>query len=310
MPQPSRRRDIPCAICGPGAPFRVRYNERIDNVSVDFRARKTPTRQHFRVVECEGCGLVYSSPIMAPEVILRLYRDSPFIREDQIANMIRDYREQVRQVLPLVPGKKRLLEIGCADGAFLKTALELGFEEVHGVEPGKEAVSRAAASIRGRILNTTFSASLFRPESFDIVCCFQVLDHLLDPAAMVRAARQLLRPDGLLLLLNHDVRSWFPRLLGERCPMYDIEHIYLFDKRTVARLLADNGFDVIARRNVSNSYTLSYAAKMFPLPRPMKRLALTLLEKTGLAARCIRLLAGNMVALGRKRTPPISVQPL
>ena len=61
--------------------------------------------------------------------------------------------------------------------------------------------------------------------------------------------------------------------------MYDIEHIYLFDKRTVSRLLQNNGYDVIAVRNTPNSYTLSYALKMFPLPGALKRLSLRCAKK-------------------------------
>jgi len=161
--------------------------------------------------------------------------------------------------------------------------------------------------VRSRIVNSLFRADLFPPESFDVICCFQVLDHLLDPGAVLRDAARLLRKGGLLLLLNHNIRSWFPRVLGERCPMYDIEHIYLFDKKTVAQLLRNNGFEVVGVRNIPNSYTLSYAVKMFPFPQVLKRLALSLCEKAGIASFCIRLPAGNMVTIGRKPEAAVSL---
>jgi hypothetical protein len=53
------------------------------------------------------------------------------------------------------------------------------------------------------------------------------VQHSDDPHFLHRA--RLPRFLVILLLLNHNLRSWFPRVLGERCPMYDIEHIYLFD---------------------------------------------------------------------------------
>lgn len=294
------RQELPCAICGAGVPYRVRFPERIRLASMDFAARKTPTRQHFRMVECVNCGLIYSSPIIPPDVIYELYRHSPFLQEDQLVNMIRDYQGQLRNLLPLLPSKGRLLEIGCANGLLLKAALELGFEDVRGVEPGEESICAADPAVRGKIVNALFRADLFPPESFDVICCFQVLDHLLDPAAVLRDAAKLLRKGGLVLLLNHNIRSWFPRILGERCPMYDIEHIYLFDKRTAAQLLRNSGFEVIEVRNIPNSYMLSYAVKMFPLPPLMKRLALALCSKTGIGSFRIRLPAGNMVSIGRK----------
>lgn len=300
MPSSTARQQLPCAICGSDAPYRVRFPERIQTASMDFAARKTPTRQHFRMVECSNCGLIYSSPILPPEEIYELYRHSPFLHESQLANMIRDYQDQLRGLLPLLPSKGRLLEIGCANGLFLQAARELGFDDVRGVEPGEEAVRTADLAVRSKIVNSVFHADLFAPESFDVVCCFQVLDHLLDPAAVLRDAAKLLRKGGLVLLLNHNIRSWFPRALGERCPMYDIEHIYLFDKQTVAKLLRNNGFEVVKVRNIPNSYTLSYAVKMFPLPAVVKRLASAVCEKVGIASFRVRLPAGNMVSIGRK----------
>jgi 2-polyprenyl-3-methyl-5-hydroxy-6-metoxy-1,4-benzoquinol methylase len=302
------RQELPCASCGEGVPYKVRFSERVQFDSIDFAARKTPSQQHFRIVECLNCGLIYSSPIMPPEVIQELYRKSAFISEAQLTNMIRDYKDQLRRILPLLPSKGRLLEIGCANGLFLQAALELGFDDVRGVEPSEKALRAAHSTVRGKIVNSLFRADLFPPHSFDVVCCFQVLDHLLDPGAVLRDAATLLRPDGVVLLLNHNIRSWLHFVLGKRCPMYDIEHIYLFDKRTVAQLLRNNGFDVIAVRNIPNNYMLSYAMKMFPLPTWLKRMGLTLCSKTGMGSFRIRLPAGNMVAVGRKRETDVSLR--
>jgi SAM-dependent methyltransferase len=302
------RQEVPCALCGEGVRYRVLFAERVQFDSIDFAARKTPDQQHFRIVECENCGLIYSSPILPSGDIQELYRKSSFIYETQLANMIRDYKEQLRTLLPLLPSKGRLLEIGCANGLFLQAALELGFEDVRGVEPSEKAIRAADPAVQGKIVNSLFHADLFPAESFDVVCCFQVLDHLLDPGAVLRDLAKLLRRGGLVLLLNHNIRSWLLRLLGERCPMFDIEHIYLFDKRTVAKLLRDNGLDVVAVRNIPNSYMLSYAVKMFPLPPTVKRLALALCRKLGLHSLRIRLPAGNMVSIGRKREKDVSMR--
>lgn len=296
------RTEIPCALCGPGAGYQVRFEEQIGKDSINFTARKTPSRQHFRIVECNRCGLIYSNPVLPFETIRRLYRHSPFIQEAQLESMVRDYQDQVKAILPLLGRRDRLLEIGCASGFFLQAALTMGFKEVVGVEPGLAAVERADPSIRSRIVNALFHADLFPPESFDLVCCFQVLDHLLDPNTVLRDVFKVLRPAGMVLLVNHNIRSWFPRVLGKRCPMYDIEHIYLFDKGTIARLLGNNGFDVVGVRNLVNSYTLGYALKMFPLPGLVKSALLSMTRFLGAEGWRVRLAAGNMVSLGRKKT--------
>jgi SAM-dependent methyltransferase len=267
---------------------------------MDFAARKLPSRQHFRIVECRQCGLVYSNPVLPPDAIRQLYRHSPFLQEAQLDGMVRDYLEQVRAVLPSLGRHDRLLEIGCSGGYFLQAARDLGFREVWGVEPGESAVRQAPASIRPRIVNDFFHAGLFPPASFDLICGFQVLDHLLDPAEVLRDVWRLLRPGGLALFLNHNIRSWLPRLLGERSPMYDVEHIYLFDSNTVARILRKHGFEVVSVANTRNSYTLGYAIKMFPLPQLLKVPLGALARACGIDNWRVRLAAGNMVAVGRK----------
>lgn len=234
-------------------------------------------------------------------MIYHLYQRSSFLQERQLEYMLCDYREQLRQILPLLPAKGRLLEIGCANGFFLEAALELGFEDVCGVEPSEDAVRMANPYIRPKISNGVFSRDLFPPSSFDVVCCFQVLDHLLDPKSVLLGAQALLREGGILLLINHNIRSWMPRLLGEGCPMYDIEHIYLFDPKTVSQLLRTTGYEVVRVANIPNSYTLSYAIKMLPLPGSWKRSLIALGERTGFGLWCVRLPAGNMVSVGRKR---------
>ncbi len=189
------RTDTTCTLCGPGAASTVRFPEMIQRESFDFAARKTPERQHFRIVECSSCGLVYSNPILPQEDIYRLYEDSPFIQEQQLGNMCHDYRRQLERLLPLMPARQRLLEIGCSSGFFLKAASPF-FEEVHGVEPGVEAVNSADPAIRPQIVNDLFDADLFPPASFDAVCCFQILDHLLDPVSTLQDACTLLKPGG------------------------------------------------------------------------------------------------------------------
>ncbi len=296
------RRAIDCALCGSGAPYRVRYIERIQEGPIDFSARKVPTHQHFRIVECSSCGLVYSNPIIAADVIEAFYRDTPFVTEPPLdSNMLRDYRQHLEDVLPLVSGRKSLLEIGCANGVFLKAALGLGFEDVRGVEPGAEAVRQAPEEIRSRIVNSLFSAKLFAPASFDVICCFQIMDHFLDPVALLRDVNTLLRPGGIVLLVNHNISSWLPRLLGRRCPMYDIEHIYLWDTRTMPRVLEKTGFDLIRVGNVPTSYSPTHAIRMFPFPWVIKRPLLGLTEQPWVRSLKIRVAAGNMITVGRKR---------
>ena len=292
--------NLSCVVCGPGTAFRVKYPQRLPPAGVDFAARRTPCRIHFRIVECTGCGLIYSNPIYPCDEILQLYRSARYILEPQLDNMRQDYLRQLQRAMPLAPSRRRLLEIGCASGFFLKRAREAGFEEVVGVEPGLQAVESAEADIRAAIVNDVFRAEQFEAGSFDCACAFQVLDHLLDPRAFLQDVFRVLRPGGIFLAVNHNIRSWFARALGERCPMYDIEHIYLFSPATISKLLAQCGFQVRCARGIATSYTCQYALKMFPLPAWLRAAATGLTSICGLKDRSIPFPGGNMVTIAVK----------
>jgi len=83
--------------------------------------------------------------------------------------------------------------------------------------------------------------------------------------------------------------------------MFDVEHIYLFDRSTMRMLLERAGFDDIKCQPLSNSYTLDYALKMFPLPSAIKGGVGTLLTSLRLSSLSIRVPGGNMVTRACRR---------
>ena len=252
------------------------------------------------MVECLHCGLVYSNPYFDDETLRPLYREAAYIDEQQLENMSRDYLREFRNAADPGDAPHRILEIGCANGFFLEKLLHAGFTDVYGVEPGEDAVHKASPALRSRIINDFFQPGFFPESSFDVVCCFQIFDHILDPDRFLCDIRSVLKPGGILLAVNHNIRAFITKVLGEKSPMYDIEHIFLFDKKTIRRIFNANGFEVTRGANLSNSYTLAYAAKMFPFPEWIKSRLVPVLE-SGLWGRWnFRVPAGNMVTVGRK----------
>ncbi|HEY7391302.1 MAG TPA: class I SAM-dependent methyltransferase [Bryobacteraceae bacterium] len=215
--------------------------------------------------------------------------------------MSTDYLREFRRAIDPADTSARILEIGCANGFFLEKLQQAGFTDVYGVEPGKDAVQKALPPLRSRIINDFFHPGLFPESSFDAVCCFQIFDHIPDPNRFLSDIRKVLKPDGVLLAINHNIRAFITKLLGEKSPMYDIEHICLFDKKTIRRIFSSNGFEVAHAANLNNSYTLAYAAKMFPFPDRVKRRLISTLEGSALGRWNFRVPAGNMVTVGRKR---------
>ena len=291
-----------CAICESDAWDRELYPDRLGPDAATygrFSARRQPDRVHYRMVRCQKCGLIRSDPVLPEEELARLYCGSAFDYEEESVCACVTYARYVGESLPLAKERTRMLEIGCGNGFFLEKALGLGFAEVHGVEPSRQAVEAASPAVRGRIKNELFQEGLYPPGSFSLVCGFQVLDHLTRPNEVLRACRVLLEPGGFALFINHDVGAWTNRILGERSPIIDIEHTYLYDKKTMVQIFRKNGFEVLRIFPVRNEYPLAYWCKMAPVPAGLKMRLLPVLRRSRCGKWIMPMRAGNLGILAR-----------
>ena len=101
-------------------------------------------------------------------------------------------------------------------------------------------------------------------------------------------------------MVAHDRRALSARLMGTKSPIFDIEHLQLFDSRTSAALLRNVGFDSVKVSSVQNRYPVDYWLKLFPIPRPVKSATRRLAELSGIGKLLLSLPAGNLAAVGQK----------
>lgn len=108
----------------------------------------------------------------------------------------------------LLPQKvKSLLDVGCATGLFgrlLRQSRPSLF--LAGVEPDL-GQARVAAPYYDRMYEVTFEEASIE-ETFDVVTCGDVLEHLVDPWNALKKMHRLLRPRGCLLLSVPNIGHW------------------------------------------------------------------------------------------------------
>jgi hypothetical protein len=127
-----------------------------------------------------------------------------------------------------------------------------------------------------------------------------VIEHVWDPVKITGDALALLKPGGLFFIVAHDRRAFSARVMGTKSPIFDIEHLQLFDSQTSATLLRNAGFDSIEVSTVRNKYPVDYWIKLFPLPGPLKSAVRRLAEASGIGRRLLSLPAGNLAVIGQK----------
>lgn len=291
-----------CALCETDQWDQPLYPEKLPPGSFTgekFSARRIPDRIHYRMVRCSNCGSLRSDPVLLDDELAGLYSASRMTYGEEATYAGETYAAYLGDCLTLAPARDRLLEIGCGSGFFLEKALELGFHDVCGVEPSRDAIEQASERVRPYIRNDCFRGGLFADASFDVICGFQVFDHLSHPGEVLQACRRALRPHGLVFWIHHDAGAWTHRVLGERSPIIDVEHIYLFDQRTMARLLEKNGFEVLRVFPVRNRYPLSYWLSLAPLPDSLKHRAISRMRHAALGRIPLSWNAGNFGIVGR-----------
>jgi len=137
---------------------------------------------------------------------------------EQLEALVRSY---------LTPGSK-VLDLGCGRGG----VVELFWKDVKlavGIDPDVPSLTEHRAHgmpvIRGRGEHLPFAG-----ESFDLIVCLWVLEHLRSPEVVLRGVHRVLRPGGHLVWLEH-VRSpiapvrWVQQLLDPLLVRLEADHL-------------------------------------------------------------------------------------
>ena len=217
--------------------------------------------------ECPACGLRGLTVQPAAHEFAALYAGSYFQGGDVRCGHVGDYFAErptlLREADALVaavlePARPagvahggRLLELGTAAGALLEAARERGWS-VQGVEFSAAAAAEAARHGVPVVVGGLADAAL-PAASFDVAFAGDVLEHVPDPAAVLRELARVLAPGGALVLRGPMATHSLARALGLAVtgalgrvrwldePPY---HLWEFTPRPLRRLVADSGLRV------------------------------------------------------------------
>jgi len=219
------------------------------------------------VVRCAACGVTALKPAPTVAELERYYADYYLTRdkdEQRHRWLIDAHKPIVDYLLDHVGSLDRpcsFLDFGFGSGEFLIHVARRG-HLAHGSDLSSRATSDLEALGRGTGLALRpvslehFSApARLTDGAFDVITIFQVIEHLIDPLAMVRLLSQRQCPGGLLYVeCPNDasglawIKSWF--LFGDRRSrmwrsLKHPEHVHGFTRRSLRILLETAGYDVL-----------------------------------------------------------------
>jgi SAM-dependent methyltransferase len=182
----------------------------------------------FKVVRCRACGLLRTNPRPTAAAMSAYYPgDYGPYASTRIGEKPPDARPAWRRRLsgalarltdpggqhlpPVAPG--RLLEIGCASGAYLHRMAQAGWD-VEGIEFSEEAAAQARAA--GHLVRSGSVETAAGPATpFDLVVGWMVLEHLDDPVLALRKLRDWTAPGGRLVASVPNAGCWELRAFSD-----------------------------------------------------------------------------------------------
>ena len=137
-------------------------------------------------------------------------------REDALQTQFSDHFDQNSVI------KKDVLDFGCGSGNLALAIARLGANRVSGVDLNSKAIALAIDAAATGNISVDFrmarrpDAIEFPDNSFDVILCFDVLEHVMEFELIIGEWRRVLRPDGRILIW------WSPYFhpYGHHCHSY------------------------------------------------------------------------------------------
>lgn len=214
----------------------------------------------FNVVCCSECSHCVLSPRLDPADVQSLY-ETYYGRS--VSTTLGEHRSLHSPVVRWILGEnclgqfeadpsihRKLLDVGSGDCQNLWDAIELGFDAV-----GYEVDRNSADIARKNGLQLLVAESienLFEQGQFDWIQMNQVLEHSLQPRALLSEVHRILSPSGSIFIATPNGRSIFNRLFNSRWINWHVPfHQHCFSIKSLRVLLDKAGFSVVEARTVT-----------------------------------------------------------
>ena len=158
---------------------------------------------------------------------------------------------------------KRVLDVGCG-GGILSESMYFKGADVTGIDLGEKALNVAklhqlesGAKVDYQLVSVEQLATA-QPASFDVVTCTEMLEHVPDPSAIVRACAKLVKPGGAVFFstLNRNPKSYLFAVIGAEyvlnlLPKGTHDYEKFIKPSELSSWVRDAGLDVAGLRGMS-----------------------------------------------------------
>lgn len=243
------------------------------------------------MVRCRNCGHVFSDASAQSDSLSKVYDKNYFFGgeySDYLADkkMTQDNFALRLKVLckVLSPARhKRLLEIGCAYGFFLDMA-RCQFDLLKGIDVTADGALYAKNNLGLDVVADDFLAHDFKGQKFDVVCMWDTIEHLNDPAAcLAKISADIAAKGAIVAITTGDIDSMNARIKKDKWRLMNSPtHVHYFSKKTLGRLLDQNGFEMVYEGYCGFYRSIDMALHRISIANRKGRWFYDILRKSGL----------------------------
>ncbi len=230
-----------------------------------------------KILKCLSCGLTFRYPLPTRSEIQKLYDQEKLLKTryfqglkknyDQKNPAISIYKEELEN-LNKITKPSRILDIGCAYGAFLDLARIYGWEP-YGLEVSKVSSAYAKKAFKLPIFTGTLSEAKYPSNFFKVVTMWDLIEHLSEPLTTLIESRRILEKNGILLILTINTDSLMGKLANSldvtKDFLYDLQHTYFFSNQTLMKMLQKAGFKKIETLDKFGAQIKRWHSRKIPL---------------------------------------------
>lgn len=185
------------------------------------------------------------------------------------------YSNERQEMLDFLPKQaKKILDIGCSNGAFAASVKDRNTAEVWGIEFMDKEAKKAADK-----LDKVFSGPCENfidelPEDyFDVIYCNDVLEHLVDPYKVLDILRSKLAVNGLLISSIPNIRFHsvlIPLIFNKQFEyksfgVMDKTHLRFFTKKSIKKMYENLGYEIIHHKGINRTGSIRPILYNIPL---------------------------------------------
>lgn len=233
----------PCPICGnEGTKEWLRAPDR-------FHGRE----EDYTLARCPACSLVWLSDPPNPTEMHRHYTDA-YHKLISASGENSPARWKSRNAtLTKFKRSGTLLDLGCSSGSFLESLAGDSWK-LYGIEMSVEGARTAEKRSGAEVFVGDITDAPFPRESFDVITCFDVLEHLYDPRQVMARVSEWLKPGGVFYVLVPNVESAEARAFGTYWHGLEMpRHLFHYSPESLKFLAESAGLQEVSLETRRNS---------------------------------------------------------